>query len=161
MGVLAHPRTTTSLTCLVPSSTVCWFSDGHRCLPSGDSTEVMSHPTCIEHDTDPGNFGEGCTITAHERTFTAVAPRKWPQTSCRSPALHNPRSSRWGKVVRSCANAVISAPLSCRRWTCRVIPTEHDACVPGPFVYNEATQLTAEPTALHHPGEEKPYGRAH
>ena len=30
-------------------------------------------------------------------------------------------------------------------WTCRVIPTGHDACVPIPFVYNEPTPLTAEP----------------
>src|SRR6266566_8191647 len=139
----------------------------------------MPKPTFIENDTDPGNFGEGCTITANDLAFTAVAPREWPQTGCISPDLHNPRRARWGnecptlssgqpRHARVSSPAGLQArssgsvqarssmpPLSWRIWTCRVISTVHDSCVPIPFVYNEPTLMTAYPTALHHPGEEK------
>src|SRR5215218_5898554 len=43
-----------ALTCLVPSLMVCWLSHGHRCLPFGDSTQMMPQPTFTENGTDPG-----------------------------------------------------------------------------------------------------------
>jgi hypothetical protein len=41
---------------LAPSSTLCWLSQGHRWLPSGDATRMMPQPPFIEHGTDPTLF---------------------------------------------------------------------------------------------------------
>jgi hypothetical protein len=46
------------LTCLFPSSMVGWLSHGHRCLPSGDATQMIPLPMFIENGTDPGCCGE-------------------------------------------------------------------------------------------------------
>jgi hypothetical protein len=44
-----------------PSSQVCWLSHDHRCLPSGDSTQMMPQPTFIENGTDPNGMKLGRT----------------------------------------------------------------------------------------------------
>ncbi len=46
------------LTGLVPSSMVCWRSQGPQCLPAGHATPMMPQPPVIENGTDPGNFDE-------------------------------------------------------------------------------------------------------
>ena len=62
-GLTRNPPGYSGLTCLFPCSTVCWLSHGHRCLPSRDSAQMIRQPAFIENGTDPGNFGEGCTVT--------------------------------------------------------------------------------------------------
>jgi hypothetical protein len=54
-----HPRQSPRhhvLTGLVPASMVCWHSQGHRCLHSSDSTQMIPQPTFIENGTDPVSF---------------------------------------------------------------------------------------------------------
>ena len=56
------------LTGLVPSSTVGWLSQGHRCLPSGDATPMMPRRSAARGE--PSTAGCGCS-----QTGSCVIPR--------------------------------------------------------------------------------------